>query len=79
MEKITVELDYDTVDRIVKQEMRYSIRAFENSLRIRQQSPEHGRDPGAAVFVHERDMDILLLEDHIRACKLVLRYYGEDV
>lgn len=73
MEKITVELDYDTVDGIVMQEMRYSLTAFENSLRIRQQNS----DSDLAVFVHERDMDILLLQDHIRACKLMLRYYGE--
>jgi len=34
---------------------------------------------GMAIFVTEQEFDVMLLEKHIDAFKLVLKYYGEKV
>lgn len=69
--KVTVELDWDTVDGIVKQELR-SIR--EN---LRQDLRKRKDDEGMAIFDTDKKTDIALIKDHIEAFDTILRYYGE--
>lgn len=72
MKKVTVELDWDTVDGIVKQELASMRDNLANDLENRK------NDQGMAIFEHDKDNDIKLIQEHINAMTMVLRYYGEE-
>jgi transcription initiation factor IIE alpha subunit len=69
---ITIDLDYDTIDRITTSSMRSVLENLEMDLQKRK------NDSGMAIFVQEQQYDIILLEKHIEALKLILEYYDES-
>jgi hypothetical protein len=68
---VTVELDWDTIDRITTSSMKSLIDSLEDDLERRK------ADTGMAIFEVDKELDIALIEKHIDAFKLVLKYYGE--
>ena len=70
--KITVELDWDTIDRITISSMKSVVESLEADLEKRK------NDTGMAIFEKNKKKDIALMEKHIDAFKLVLKYYGEN-
>lgn len=69
---ITVELDWDTIDRIITSSMKSLVESLEADLEKRKD------DTGMAIFEKDKEADIALIEKHIEAFKLVLKYYGEN-
>ena len=69
--KVTVELDWDTVDNIVKQELASLKDNLEQDLKKRK------KDTGMAIFETDKEADIILIKEHIEAFNVILRYYGE--
>lgn len=69
--KITVELDWDTIDNITTCSMKSLVESLEADLEKRK------ADTGMAIFEVEKELDIAMIEKHIEAFKLVLKYYGE--
>ena len=70
--KVTVELDWETIDRITVCSMKSLVENLENDLEKRKAGG------GMAIFEKNKKKDIALIEKHIEAFKLVLRYYGEN-
>jgi len=70
--RITVELDWDTIDRITICSMKSVVESLEADLEKRKD------DTGMAIFEKNKKKDIALIEKHIDAFKLVLKYYGEN-
>ena len=68
---ITIDLDWDTMDRITTSSMKSVLENLEIDLQARK------NDTGLAFFVTEKEYDVILLEKHIEAFKIVLKYYGE--
>lgn len=67
--KVTVELDWDTVDNIVVQELKNNLDSFiENLERVK----HLGRGD---VFTTDLEQDIVDIEKHIEACKLLIAYH----
>lgn len=71
MRKVTVELDWDAVDSIVKQELRSLRETLVEDLQKRK------KGTGLAIFEVDKTMDVALIKEHIEAFNLILRYYGE--
>jgi hypothetical protein len=71
MAKVTVELDYDAVDDIVKQQLCSLRDNLKDDLERRKE------DNGMAIFETDKEADIILMKEHIEAFNLILRYYGE--
>ena len=72
MKKVTVELDWDTIDRITVCSMKSLLENLENDLEKRKAGD------GMAIFEVDEELDIALLEKHVEAFKLVLKYFGEN-
>jgi hypothetical protein len=70
---VTIELDWDTIDRITTSSMKSILENLEKDLEARKD------DSGMAIFVNEKEYDVVLIEKHVEAFKLVLKYYGEQV
>jgi len=68
--KVTVELDWDTVDNIVKQELA----SLKNNLKQDLKKRKAGK--GIAVFETDKTLDVALIKEHIEAFDLILKYYG---
>jgi hypothetical protein len=68
--KVTVELDWDTVDNIVKQELASLKDNLEQDLKKRK------KGTGMAIFETDKEADIILIKEHIEAFNVILRYYG---
>lgn len=71
MAKVMVELDYDAVDDIVKQQLRSLRDNLKDDLALRK------KDKGMAIFDTDKTTDVALLKEHVEAFNLILRYYGE--
>jgi hypothetical protein len=71
MAKVTVELDYDAVDDIVKQQLCSLRDNLKDDLERRKE------DNGMAIFEIDKEADIILMKEHIEAFNVILRYYGE--
>ena len=71
--KVTIELDWDTIDKITTCSMKSLVEILEADLEKRKD------DTGMAIFEKDKESDIALIEKHIEAFKLVLSYYGERV
>lgn len=67
--KFTVELDWDTVDNIVAQELNNNLEGFMESL---ERVKKLGRGD---VFTTDLEQDIVDIEKHIEACKLLIAYH----
>ena len=70
--KITVDLDWDTIDGIARASMHSVLENLQKDL------VERKNGNGMAIFVTEQEFDVMLLEKHIEAFQLVLKYYGEN-
>lgn len=68
--KVTVELDWDTVDNIVKQELASLKSNLVEDLKKRKAGK------GMAIFDTDKTTDIALIKEHIEAFDMVLKYYG---
>ena len=69
--KITVELDWDTVDQITTSSMESLVESLEDDLQKRKDGT------GMAIFHKDKKKDIAEINRHIDAFKTVLEYYGE--
>ena len=69
--KITVELDWDTIDKVTTCSMKSLIESFEDDLEKRKAGT------GMAIFHKDKRKDIAEINRHIDAFKTVLKYYGE--
>ena len=69
--KITVELDWDTVDGITTSTMKSLLQSLEVDLENRKAGT------GMAIFDTNKKKDIAEIKRHIDAFKTVLKYYGE--
>ena len=71
--KIEVEVDWELSDVIVSKNLKELLDVLEHDLDCRK------RDVGMAIFDTDKDKDIKLLKKHIKAMKLILRYYIGDL
>ena len=69
--KITVELDWDTIDKITTCSMKSLVESLEDDLEKRKAGI------GMAIFDKNKKKDIAEIQRHIDAFKTVLKYYGE--
>jgi hypothetical protein len=69
--KITVELDWDTIDRITTCSMKGLVGSLEEDLEKRKNGT------GMAIFHENKKKDIAEIKRYIDAFKTVLKYYGE--
>jgi hypothetical protein len=70
--KITIELDWDTIDKITTSSMKSLVESLENDLEKRKKDEEW-----IAIFDTNKKKDIAEIKRHIDAFKTVLKYYGE--
>lgn len=70
--KVTIDLDWDTVDNIARSSMHSILENLQKDL------TERKNGDGMAIFVTEQEFDVMILEKHIEAFELVLKYYGEN-
>lgn len=69
-QKVTVELDWDTVDNIVKKEL-ISLKA-----NLKEDLKKRKAGKGMAIFETDKTLDIALIKEHIEAFNVILKYYG---
>ena len=69
--KITVELDWDTIDKVATCAMKSVL----ENLEVDFENREAGI--GMAIFDKNKKKDIAEIQRHIDAFKTVLKYYGE--
>jgi len=74
MPKVTVELDWDTVDGIVVQQ----VTDARDGL-IEQLEERKGKGNKGGVFDSDKKKDIILIKAHIDAFALVVKYFGGKV
>ena len=70
MGKVTVELDWETIDNIVLQELKDSIDCLKTQL-----DKVHASGKGD-VFDMVYEVDVAMITKHIDACELLYKYYG---
>lgn len=73
MRKVIVEVDYEQVDSIVRQDLNALLGYLRNDL---ERVKEHQR---GYVFEHDWEMDTKEIKKHIKSFERVLRYYGEPL
>jgi hypothetical protein len=69
--KITVELDWDTIDKVTTCAMKSVLENLEVDFENRKAGI------GMAIFDKNKKKDIAEIQRHIDAFKTVLKYYGE--
>lgn len=69
--KVTIELDWDTMDKITTCSMKGLVEDLEIDLENRKAGN------GMAIFVADKKKDVAEIKRHIDAFKTVLSYYGE--
>lgn len=72
MSKVTVELDCDTVDNIVRQELAQSMDGMAEDLMARRDGT------GMAILDMDKDKDIELMSEHLKAFLLVHNYFSAE-
>lgn len=70
MNKYTVELDFDTIDRIVVEQLQYTKDSMARDLKLR------CNGEGMAIFSTDIDKDVREIAKHVEAASLILSYYG---
>ena len=71
--KITVELDWDTVDGITTSALKSILENLEDDLEKRKAGT------GVAIFHKDKKKDIAEINRHIDAFWTVLKYYGKEI
>jgi hypothetical protein len=74
MPKVTVELDWDTVDNIVVQQVTDARDGLIEQLEERKRNGNKG-----GVFDNNKKKDIILIKAHIDAFELAIKYFGGKV
>jgi len=74
MKKVTVELDWDTVDNIVVDQLKETLSNLEDDLVHRQTSDKV--ELAQIVFEYDKEADCKMLQEHANAFKIVLSYFG---
>lgn len=69
--KITIELDWDTIDRITSSSMKSLVENLKDDLKKRK------KGSGMAVFDTDKTKDIAMIQHHIDAFNTVLKYYSD--
>ena len=69
--KVTIELDWDTIDKVTTCSMKGLVESLEDDLEKRKAGT------GMAIFDKNKKKDIAEIKRHIDAFKTVLKYYGE--
>lgn len=70
--KYTVELEYEMVDKIITQELKSNYADMKKDYKNRAEG-------SLAIFDHDVEEDKKAIKKHMKALKLILKYYGEDV
>lgn len=70
MSKVMIEMEDEQVDSIVVQEIKNCIKGFERDLELRTDGK------GLAIFDNDPVKDVLYIQEHISAFKLVVKCYG---
>ena len=70
--KVTIELDWDTIDRITTCSMKGLVESLEADLELCKAGT------GMAIFDTNKKKDIAEIKRHIDAFRTVLKYYGES-
>jgi len=71
--KVEVDLDWELADIIVSKNLSDLLDTLETDLNSRE------RDIGMAIFDTDKKKDIKILKKHIKAMKLILKYYTGDL
>lgn len=71
--KVEFDLDWELADIIVSKNLSYLLDTLETDLDCR----ENGH--GMAIFDTDKKKDIKILKKHIKAMKLILKYYTGDL
>ena len=71
--KITIELDWDTIDGITTSAMKSLVENLEDDLEKRKAGT------GIAIFHKDKKKDVAEINRHIDAFWTVLKYYGKEV
>ena len=71
--KITIELDWDTIDGITTSTMKSVLESLENDLEMRKAGT------GMPIFTTNKKKDIAEINRHIDAFVTILKYYGKEV
>jgi hypothetical protein len=71
--KIEVDVDWELSDIIVAKNLKGLLETLEEDYERR----KHGT--GMAIFDTDKDKDLKLLKKHIKAMKLILKYYSGDL
>jgi hypothetical protein len=74
MPKINVELDWETVDNIVIQQIIESRDGLIMDLERRKKKNNQG-----GIFDNDKKKDIILIKTHIDAFELVIKYFGGNI
>jgi len=72
MHRVTVELDWDTVDNIIVTQLKDGLR----SMRLDHENRKAGH--GMAIFDNDRDLDIAMMKHHIKSFETLIKYYGGE-
>lgn len=74
MPNVTVELDWETVDNIVLNQLQDAYSGLVTDLEEREDGGNRG-----GIFDTDKDTDIILIKAHIDAFKLAIKYFGGKV
>ena len=71
--KIEVEVDWELSDIIVSKNLKGLLETLEDDYIRRKEGN------GMSIFNTDKDKDLKLLKKHIKAMKLILKYYSGDL
>lgn len=71
--KIEVDVDWELSDIIVAKNLKGLLETLEDDYIRRKEGN------GMSIFDTDKDKDLKLLKEHIKAVKLILRYYTGDL
>jgi hypothetical protein len=70
MSQVTVELEWEAVDSIVRQQLAESLESLRRDLDLRREGH------GLAIFSHNASEDSAEIERHVKSFECVLSYFG---
>jgi hypothetical protein len=71
--KVEIDVDWELSDIIVAKNLKELLETLEDDYESRKQGT------GMSIFDTDKDKDIKLLKKHIKAMKLILKYYVGDL
>ena len=71
--KVEIDVDWELSDIIVAKNLKELLETLEDDYESRKQGT------GMSIFDTDKDKDIKLLKKHIKAMKLILKYYVGDM